>query len=162
MSQRMSVIMIDTENKIEDWSHVRGCQARHPIWNKALQCSQSGQARIFPSCSGLPWRPSSCSCRLSLRYVALHTIVEVQSSTSLLTLQAILEVFLLCLAGYILARRGVLDKRTQKVSQQYFYLSLILTISLHNIQQINRLNVSLFTPSLLFSKVAFSLSPGEL
>lgn len=27
-------------------------------------------------------------------------------------------------------------------------------------QQINRLNVSLFTPSLLFSKVAFFLSPG--
>src|SRR5882762_4540435 len=27
-------------------------------------------------------------------------------------------------------------------------------------QQLNRLNVSLFTPSLLFSKVAFFLSPG--
>lgn len=30
-------------------------------------------------------------------------------------LQSILEVFLLCLAGYILASRGVLDKKTQKV-----------------------------------------------
>ncbi|EJC99381.1 uncharacterized protein FOMMEDRAFT_170658 [Fomitiporia mediterranea MF3/22] len=55
---------------------------------------------------------------------------------------AILEVFLLCLAGYILSRRGILDKKTQK--------------------QINRLNVSLFTPSLLFSKVAFSLTPAKL
>ncbi|KAJ6519207.1 membrane transport protein-domain-containing protein [Mycena sanguinolenta] len=55
---------------------------------------------------------------------------------------SILEVFLLCLAGYILAARGILDKRTQK--------------------QLNRLNVSLFTPSLLFSKVAFFLSPEKL
>ena len=30
-------------------------------------------------------------------------------------LQAILEVFLLCLAGYILAAKGILDKKTQKV-----------------------------------------------
>ncbi|TDL22730.1 hypothetical protein BD410DRAFT_788025, partial [Rickenella mellea] len=55
---------------------------------------------------------------------------------------SIVEVFLLCLAGYLLARRGILDKKTQK--------------------QINRLNVSLFTPSLLFSKVAFFLSPAKL
>ncbi|KAF7367452.1 hypothetical protein MSAN_00808000 [Mycena sanguinolenta] len=55
---------------------------------------------------------------------------------------SILEVFLLCLAGYILAARGILDKKTQK--------------------QLNRLNVSLFTPSLLFSKVAFFLSPEKL
>lgn len=55
---------------------------------------------------------------------------------------SILEVFLLCCAGYILARRGILDKKTQK--------------------QLNRLNVSLFTPSLLFSKVAFFLSPAKL
>ncbi|EKM57652.1 uncharacterized protein PHACADRAFT_170886 [Phanerochaete carnosa HHB-10118-sp] len=57
-------------------------------------------------------------------------------------IKSILEVFLLCLAGYILARRGVLDRATQK--------------------QLNRLNVSLFTPSLLFSKVAFFLSPSKL
>lgn len=55
---------------------------------------------------------------------------------------SILEVFLLCCSGYILARRGILDKKTQK--------------------QLNRLNVSLFTPSLLFSKVAFFLSPAKL
>ncbi|CAK5269299.1 unnamed protein product, partial [Mycena citricolor] len=34
-----------------------------------------------------------------------------------------------------------------------------MLIGLH--QQLNRLNVSLFTPSLLFSKVAFFLSPGS-
>ncbi|KAJ7271824.1 auxin efflux carrier [Mycena rebaudengoi] len=45
---------------------------------------------------------------------------------------SILEVFLLCLAGYILAGRGILDKKTQ--------------------MQLNRVNVSLFTPSLLFLK----------
>jgi auxin efflux carrier family protein len=55
---------------------------------------------------------------------------------------SILEVFLLCLAGYVLAWRGILDRKTQK--------------------QLNKLNVSLFTPSLLFSKVAFSLSPEKL
>ncbi|KAJ7183223.1 membrane transport protein-domain-containing protein [Mycena filopes] len=55
---------------------------------------------------------------------------------------SILEVFILCLAGYILAWQGILDKKTQK--------------------QLNRLNVSLFTPSLLFSKVAFFLSPEKL
>ncbi|KIK04227.1 hypothetical protein K443DRAFT_676190 [Laccaria amethystina LaAM-08-1] len=55
---------------------------------------------------------------------------------------SILEVFLLCSAGYILASRGILDKKTQK--------------------QLNRLNVSLFTPALLFSKVAFFLTPEKL
>ncbi|KDQ58330.1 hypothetical protein JAAARDRAFT_664661 [Jaapia argillacea MUCL 33604] len=56
--------------------------------------------------------------------------------------ESILQVFLLCVAGYILARRGILDKKTQK--------------------QLNRVNVSLFTPALLFSKVAFFLSPAKL
>ncbi|KAJ3858033.1 membrane transport protein-domain-containing protein [Lentinula lateritia] len=55
---------------------------------------------------------------------------------------SILEVFLLCLAGYVLAWKGILDKKTQK--------------------QMNRINVSLFTPCLLFSKVAFFLSPEKL
>ncbi|KAL0067452.1 hypothetical protein AAF712_005439 [Marasmius tenuissimus] len=55
---------------------------------------------------------------------------------------SILEVFLLCLAGYILAAKGTLDKKTQR--------------------QLNKLNVSLFTPALLFSKVAFFLSPEKL
>ncbi|KAF8312912.1 hypothetical protein DL93DRAFT_2059552, partial [Clavulina sp. PMI_390] len=55
---------------------------------------------------------------------------------------AILEVFIMCLAGWFLARQGILDKKTQK--------------------QLNHVNVSLFTPSLLFSKVAFSLSPDKI
>ncbi|KAG9042983.1 hypothetical protein FS837_010172 [Tulasnella sp. UAMH 9824] len=55
---------------------------------------------------------------------------------------SILEVFILCFCGWLLARRGIIDKRTQK--------------------QLNRINVSLFTPSLLFSKVAFALSPQKL
>lgn len=56
--------------------------------------------------------------------------------------QSILEVFLLCLAGYILAWRHIIDKPTQRV--------------------INHINISLFTPALLFSKVAFFLSPAKL
>ncbi|ETW77828.1 hypothetical protein HETIRDRAFT_56145 [Heterobasidion irregulare TC 32-1] len=60
---------------------------------------------------------------------------------------SILEVFLTCLAGFILARKGILDKKTQKANDA---------------QQINHLNISLFTPCLLFSKVAFFLSPAKL
>ncbi|KAJ7464064.1 auxin efflux carrier [Mycena latifolia] len=55
---------------------------------------------------------------------------------------SIFEVFLLCLAGYGLAWRGILDKRT--------------------IKHLNRLNIALFTPSLIFSKVASFLSPEKL
>ncbi|KZV98143.1 auxin efflux carrier [Exidia glandulosa HHB12029] len=55
---------------------------------------------------------------------------------------SILEVFIICLAGFLLATRGTLDPQTRK--------------------QLNRVNVSLFTPSLLFSKVAFFLSPAKL
>ncbi|KAI8974848.1 membrane transport protein-domain-containing protein [Trametes punicea] len=58
------------------------------------------------------------------------------------TFESILEVFLICFAGYFLARKGILDRSTQK--------------------KLNRLNVSIFTPSLLFSKVAFFLSPAKL
>ncbi|KIJ36390.1 hypothetical protein M422DRAFT_69779 [Sphaerobolus stellatus SS14] len=57
-------------------------------------------------------------------------------------LASISEVGLLCVAGYVLARQDILDKKTQK--------------------RINRINISLFTPSLLFSKVAFSLTPEKL
>ncbi|KJA25732.1 hypothetical protein HYPSUDRAFT_37175 [Hypholoma sublateritium FD-334 SS-4] len=64
------------------------------------------------------------------------------SDLLLAVFNSILEVFIICAAGYILARQGILDKRTQK--------------------QINRLNVSLFTPALLFSKVAFYLTPEKL
>ncbi|ORX33480.1 membrane transport protein-domain-containing protein [Kockovaella imperatae] len=56
--------------------------------------------------------------------------------------ESIIEVFLLCMAGFILARAGVTDKATQR--------------------KLNVINVSLFTPALLFSKVAFSLTPAKL
>jgi len=56
--------------------------------------------------------------------------------------QFIDQVTLICISGYVLARRGILDKLTQK--------------------QLNVLNVNFFTPCLLFSKVAFFLSPEKL
>ncbi|KAH8926824.1 hypothetical protein BT69DRAFT_1238568 [Atractiella rhizophila] len=55
---------------------------------------------------------------------------------------AILEVFILCTVGYFLSRQGIVDDRMKK--------------------GLNKINVSLFTPALLFSKVAFSLSPQKL
>ena len=58
------------------------------------------------------------------------------------TAASIAEVIILSSVGYILARQGVLDKKTQT--------------------KINRLNVSFFTPALLFSKVAFTLNPARL
>ncbi|KAJ1018477.1 hypothetical protein NDA18_006628 [Ustilago nuda] len=58
------------------------------------------------------------------------------------TASSILQVVILSLVGYILARRGIIDKRTQT--------------------KINKLNVSFFTPALLFSKVAFTLNPARL
>ncbi|WVR04361.1 hypothetical protein IAU60_001362 [Kwoniella sp. DSM 27419] len=56
--------------------------------------------------------------------------------------ESIVEVFILCLAGYVLSRAGVTDKATQR--------------------KLNVINVSLFTPALLFSKVAYSLTPAKL
>ena len=64
----------------------------------------------------------------------------------------------MCLSGYVLARRGVLDKSTQRVSH-IFYLPSYPSHSIIS-QQLNSLNVNFFTPCLLFSKVAFFLSPG--
>lgn len=58
------------------------------------------------------------------------------------TAASIAEVIILSSVGYILARQGVLDKKTQT--------------------KINKLNVSFFTPALLFSKVAFTLNPARL
>ena len=58
------------------------------------------------------------------------------------TASSILEVVILSSVGFILARRGIIDKRTQT--------------------KINKLNVSFFTPALLFSKVAFTLNPARL
>ncbi|WVF70146.1 hypothetical protein IAT40_004934 [Kwoniella sp. CBS 6097] len=56
--------------------------------------------------------------------------------------ESIVEVFILCLAGYVLSKAGVTDKATQR--------------------KLNVINVSLFTPALLFSKVAYSLTPAKL
>ncbi|KAF9225657.1 auxin efflux carrier [Gyrodon lividus] len=56
--------------------------------------------------------------------------------------QSIFQVFLLCLAGYILCWKGIVDKPTSKV--------------------LNHINIALFTPALLFSKVAFFLTPAKL
>ncbi|KAH9836106.1 auxin efflux carrier [Rhodofomes roseus] len=60
----------------------------------------------------------------------------------LVVLESIIEVFIITFAGYILAVQGILDKKTQK--------------------QLNRVNVSIFTPALLFGKVAFFLTPAKL
>ncbi|GAA5907656.1 uncharacterized protein JCM6883_001849 [Sporobolomyces salmoneus] len=56
--------------------------------------------------------------------------------------ESILEVFFLCFVGFFLARRKIIDAPTKKI--------------------LNRLNTSLFNPSLLFSKIAFSLTPQTL
>ncbi|KAH9054106.1 auxin efflux carrier [Lactarius vividus] len=55
---------------------------------------------------------------------------------------SITQVILVTISGYYLSRRGLLDKTTQK--------------------QLNVINVNFFTPCLLFSKVAFSLTPDKL
>ncbi|GAA5824082.1 hypothetical protein JCM11251_001514 [Rhodosporidiobolus azoricus] len=56
--------------------------------------------------------------------------------------ESILEVFFLCLVGWYLARKGIIDDKAKKT--------------------LNKINTSLFTPSLLFNKVAFSLTPDKL
>ncbi|KAF8548054.1 hypothetical protein OG21DRAFT_814463 [Imleria badia] len=56
--------------------------------------------------------------------------------------QSIFEVFLLCLAGFTLSFKGIVDKPTSKA--------------------LNHINIALFTPALLFSKVAFFLTPAKL
>jgi hypothetical protein len=64
-----------------------------------------------------------------------HTLARpTPPHTHTLTPQSIAEVFLLCVAGYVLAYAGVVDKATQR--------------------KLNVINVSLFTPALLFSKVS--------
>ncbi|KAK4046088.1 hypothetical protein OIV83_006368 [Microbotryomycetes sp. JL201] len=60
----------------------------------------------------------------------------------LVVVESILEVFFLCATGWYLAKRGIVDDKAKKT--------------------LNKLNVSLFTPALLFSKVAFSLTPEKL
>ncbi|GAA6027103.1 hypothetical protein JCM8097_002392 [Rhodosporidiobolus ruineniae] len=56
--------------------------------------------------------------------------------------ESILEVFFLCLVGWFLAKRGIIDDKAKKT--------------------LNKINTSLFTPCLLFNKVAFSLTPDKL
>lgn len=46
---------------------------------------------------------------------ALSSLMKLVS----VTLASILQVVVMCLAGYILARRGVLDKKTQTVRHAY-------------------------------------------
>ncbi|TIB37909.1 hypothetical protein E3P86_01988 [Wallemia ichthyophaga] len=55
---------------------------------------------------------------------------------------SVIEVIVLCLCGYFLATRKIIDKPATRL--------------------LNKLNIDLFTPALLFSKVAFSLSPSKL
>ncbi|CAK9437208.1 uncharacterized protein LODBEIA_P15860 [Lodderomyces beijingensis] len=62
--------------------------------------------------------------------------------TSLLTFEAVLEVVIICFAGYIAARTGLLNTQGQKL--------------------LSSLNVDLFTPCLVFSKLASSLSISKL
>ncbi|EIW78308.1 hypothetical protein CONPUDRAFT_83769 [Coniophora puteana RWD-64-598 SS2] len=57
-------------------------------------------------------------------------------------INSILQVVVVCFSGYVAARQGVIDKNLQR--------------------SLNKLNVSLFTPALLFSKVAFTLTPEKL
>ncbi|KAM0787827.1 hypothetical protein ACM66B_003881 [Microbotryomycetes sp. NB124-2] len=76
------------------------------------------------------------------------TLVEIQKNKNplpaliLVVVESILEVFFLCATGWYLAKRGIVDDKAKKT--------------------LNKLNVSLFTPALLFSKVAFSLTPEKL
>ena len=63
------------------------------------------------------------------------------------------------IAGYVLTLRGFLDKATQRVSPLCLWSHLL---SLCYFKQLNVINVNFFTPCLLFSKVAFSLSSGML
>lgn len=59
-------------------------------------------------------------------------------SISYLTFEAILEVVIICFAGFVAAKSGILNTQAQKV--------------------ISQLNVDLFTPCLVFTKLAPSLS----
>ncbi|PLW46388.1 hypothetical protein PCASD_05455 [Puccinia coronata f. sp. avenae] len=56
--------------------------------------------------------------------------------------ESILQIATFCLIGYIAARRGILDVKVRR--------------------QMSRVNVAVFTPALMFSKVAFSLTPQML
>ncbi|MBW0509798.1 hypothetical protein O181_049513 [Austropuccinia psidii MF-1] len=55
---------------------------------------------------------------------------------------SIFEVFLICLVGYILSRKGIIDSKSKST--------------------LNKINISFFTPALMFNKVAFSLTYEKL
>lgn len=77
----------------------------------------------------------------SLFSVELPQVVQQHLSykdISYLTFEAVLEVVIICFAGFVAAKSGLLDLRAQKV--------------------ISSLNVDLFTPCLVFAKLASSLS----
>ncbi|KAI5962226.1 uncharacterized protein KGF55_003302 [Candida pseudojiufengensis] len=61
---------------------------------------------------------------------------------SFLTFEAVLEVIIICFAGFIAAKTGLLNTKGQKI--------------------LSSLNVDLFTPCLIFSKLASSLSLSKL
>ena len=73
---------------------------------------------------------------------ALGTIMAPVIGLMSVTFSSISQLVIVCLVGYYMARIGVLDKKMQG--------------------KMNKMNVSVFTPSLLFSKIAFSLSPERL
>lgn len=82
---------------------------------------------------------------LLFQSISLQQIQSGPNPTGLLIsviIDAILEVFFLSLVGYTLARKGIIDDKAKKT--------------------LNKINVSLFTPALLFSKVAFTLTPDKL
>ena len=60
----------------------------------------------------------------------------------IVTLSCILQIVAVSGMGYIMARVGVLDRRMQS--------------------KLNKLNVSVLTPALLFGKIAFYLTPQRL
>ncbi|EFP81004.2 uncharacterized protein PGTG_07256 [Puccinia graminis f. sp. tritici CRL 75-36-700-3] len=69
--------------------------------------------------------------------------MEIKVGDILRTVAAsILQIAVFCLIGYIAARRGILDVKVRR--------------------QMSRVNVAVFTPALMFGKVAFSLTPQIL
>lgn len=80
---------------------------------------------------------------ISLAYAASSSMTQSPvGGLVLVTFSSILQISMVCAIGYLMAHLGVLDKKMQG--------------------KMNKLNVSIFTPALLFSKVAFYLSPERL
>ena len=126
---------------------------RHLPPRPSLEASLLAPRRIIRRLSSPPsrWQCEYTDPCLTMRHSLLLPTAQYlehgQSGAPILglvkvTASSILEVVILSSIGYILARRGIIDKRTQT--------------------KINKLNVSFFTPALLFSKVAFTLNPARL